>query len=281
MMQLPELQPGEAEAAFDHEVVQPILRGEIEGGLLESLAFIGSEADKGRAERPFTTAVATQLIRAIPWADTGEDRELAASAISFGLLPIAELDDELVEQLRLRSMASDAAAGILFLPHVVQYLPSRADEAAARLERAMKDRQFASVNFALNAVRIWARLANVEAFPPSLTTAIVALVAVRREPGLFRALDVCVELVDRGLLSKEDMRRILEGLEELLVETDYRNWRHGGFRAATLTYVRANAVRLAKALKRAGQQDEVIGAWILAGAADPVPEVRYVTDEDE
>lgn len=281
MVQLPEPQPGEARTAFNHEVVQPILRGEIEPGLLESLSYVGSEADKGRAERPFTAIEATELIRAIPWPEAADGRELAASAISFGLLPIAKLDDNLAEELWQRSTGTDAAAGILFLPHVAIHFPERAGGAAAKLERAMKDREFAGVNIALNAVRNWARLANAETFPASLTTAIVSLVAVRREPGLFRTLDVCVELVDHELLTDEDARRILEGLEELLIETDYRNWRYDGLRAATHTYVRANAVRLAKALRRSGRNERVIENWISAGSTDPTPEVRYVTEDHD
>lgn len=278
LAQLPEPEPGAVAAAFAKSVVEPVLRGEVGTGLFESIAYIGSEAEKGRADRPFTAAMAAKLIRDMPWPEPGAKRNLAAAAISFGLLPIAELDDELAGTLWERGAAADAGDGILFLPHVARRLPGRAQDAAARLERAMKTRDFATVNAALNAVRNWARTVDEIAFPASLSTAVASLVAVRREPGLFRALDVCVELVDRGLFSGEDLRRVLEGLEELLVETDYQGWRHGGFRAATLTYVRANAVRTARALGRAGREEAIISEWIRAGAADPAPEVRYVTD---
>ncbi len=88
-----------------------------------------------------------------------------------------------------------------------------------------------------------------------------------------------MELVSQRLPTDEDHRRILEGLEELLVETDYRDWRYDGLRAATHTYVRANAVRLAKALRRAGRLEIVIEDWILAGSVDAAPEVRYVDEE--
>lgn len=278
LAQLPEPAPGAAAAAFFKSVVEPVLLGEADTGLLESLAYIGSEADKGRADRPFTAATATRLIRDMPWPEAGKKRDLAAAAISFGLLPVAELDDELAETLWERGAAADAGDGILFLPHVALQLPGRMQDAAARLERAMKTRDFATVNAALNAVRNWTRMVDATAFPASLSTTVASLVAVRREPGLFRALDVCVELVDRGLLSDEDLRRVLEGLEELLIETDYQGWRHGGFHAATLTYVRANAVRTARALRRAGREEAIISEWVQAGASDPAPEVRYVTD---
>ncbi len=278
MAMLPEPEPGIAAAAFAEDVLRPLLSGKVGIGALESIAFMGSEADKGRATRLFDPATARDLILSIPWSEHGTDGDAVTQAISFGLLPIVPLDDTLAEVLWNRSIADGETSAVLFLPHIARHDPSRAGRAAAVLERAVGSRDFGGVNSALEAVRIWARLVPPGSFPSQLARTVVNLVAVRREPGLFRALDVCVDLADRTLLSSEDVRRLQEGLGELLVETDYGNWRWRDFRSATLTYVRANAVRLARALARGGNGDRVTEEWIRVAPHDPAPEVRFVTD---
>lgn len=281
MALLPEPAPGMAAAGFDHDVVQPLLEGKVERGSLESLAYLGSEADRGNGSRPFSPAIAARLIKSIPKPAHEKDRYPTASAIFSGLLPVAEIDDAIAAALWDRANASDADAAIVFLPYIARHDASRTDEATVRLRRAMYTRDLTSVEAALHAVRQWARIVECDKFPASLAATVASLVAIRREPGLFRAIEVCVDLVERRLLANDDVGRVLEGLEELLVETSYENWRQGDFRTATLTYVRANSFRLARALKRAGHSDAVIEGWIAAGIADPDPEVRFVSDEDE
>lgn len=72
--------------------------------------------------------------------------------------------------------------------------------------------------------------------------------------------------------------KLMDGLSELIIETDYKKWRVGDFRTQTLTYIRANAYRLARTLRQAGHTDSIINDWITAGSMDPVPEVRYAQD---
>jgi glutathione S-transferase len=145
----------------------------------------------------------------------------------------------------------------------------------------MNAREFFTVEYALNAVREWAHRADQDAFPRSLGKAVASLVAIRRDPGLFRAIDVCVDLVELSLLAEEDIQNVLDGLDELLLETDYQHWRRGDIRTATLTYVRANAYRLARVLRQHGKDHPAIEAWIAAGSTDPAPEVRYVADNHQ
>lgn len=280
-VQLPEPTVGMAAAAFDHDIVQPLLTGKVNPGSLESLAYVGSEADKGRAERPFSADVALALIRSIPRPSGKHMDDETASAIFFGLLPVAVLDNPMAAELWDRTTTTSAMGAILFLPYLARYDPSRAEQAAARIVRAINSREFNIVNYGLTALRQWARMVDKSIFPRSLAVAAASLVAIRRDPGLFRAIDVCVDLVERDLLSREGVQNVLDGLSELLAETDYQSWRRGDFRTATLTYVRANAYRLAQALHRKGQSDPAIEGWIAAGSTDPVPEVRYVTDQDD
>lgn len=280
MAMLPEPRPGMAREAFARDVIDPLLAGDVRSGALESLAYMGSSADKGRGVRLFDPETAARLVASIPWSKA-IDRDLASRAISFGLLPIAPMDDALADLLWDRSGSTGIDGRVLLLPYVARHDPTRRDEAAARIEHALGTTEFRAVNSALEAVRIWARLVVRADFPTRLTKTVVNLVATRREPGLFRALDVCVDLVAAGLLDADDARRVVEGLGYLLTETEYEGWRLRDFRTATLTFVRANGVRLARALAKAGHEDAVIDKWIAVAASDAAPEVRFVTDDHD
>jgi len=282
-VELPEPSPGMAAEAFNHDIVEPLLTGrkpKVQHAF-ESIAYVGVAAEKKHTTLPFTSAVALELIHKMPHPSSGKMDEAVAAAIFFGLLPATNLDDTAAEQLWSWATLPEARASLLFLPAVAIYDSSRTNDAVARLRRAINSREFGMVDNALNAVRHWSRSAATAAFPKEIASAVASLIAMRREPGLFRALDVCVELVECGHLERGDLQRVLDGMAEIAQETDYQTWRPGDFRTATLTYVRANAYRLAKALQRQRVSDPAIDAWLAAGQADALPEVRFVSDEPE
>lgn len=280
-LQLPEPKQGMAAKAFDHDVVQPFLAGKNRPEAWESLAYIGSETDKGRAERPISEDTARDLIAMALDADQAKLDEEAYNAIAYGLLPIVALDDGMATKLWERAQDPGATDALLFIPYIVKNDPGRKVDAVARLRRAMNSRDFKVADRALSSVRQWAMNVNAAAFPPALASSVASIVSIRRDPGLFRALDVCADLLRMGLLSDEDIEGIIDGLAELLIETDYGEWRQGDFRTATLTYIRANALRLARQLRASGKMSQVVEDWIKVGEIDPVPEVRFVTDRHE
>lgn len=280
-LDMPEPKSGMAAKAFDHDVVQPLLEGTEKPGAWESIAYVGSQANKHRSDRPFSVETALELIKRASAPTKLGPADGACEAVAFGLLPIAKLDHATAESLWQMALSDEATIALQFLPYLAKHDPSRQAEAVARLKRLMNSRDFAAAHNSLSAVRQWATSATAGGFPQSLATAVTSLVALRRDPGLFRALDVCVDLLSKGLLSKDDIESILVGMTELLVETDYREWRQGDFRTSTLTYVRANAFRLARHLKAAGHQSAAIGSWIEVGQSDPVPEVRFVRDKHD
>jgi len=145
----------------------------------------------------------------------------------------------------------------------------------------MNSREFNVADRAFAAVKLWASNVEPENFPASLSSSVASIISIRRDPGLFRAIDVAVDLLRKGLLSDEDIEAILDGLSALLIETNYEDWRQGDFRTSTLTYVRANALRLARSLRKAGHTNQTIDDWIKAGENDPVPEVRFAKDKHD
>ncbi len=277
---LPEPEIGIAASGFDHDVIQPLLSGKFDKAKLGSLTYIGSEADEGRGKRPFTATIALELVRAILKCQEKELEKSAALAISIGLLPTVPLDQDTFDDLWKRAVASDAVFAVSFLPYLVKSQPGKLKEAIGCIRRVMNARKFEVVEAALNAIKQWTKIVDAEYFPDQLASAVASIVAIRRDPGLFYALDICVGLVSRKMFTEEDIQRVLDGLSALLEETKYGEWRQEDFRTATLTFVRANAYRLALALRHGGYSDLVIDSWIVAGSSDPVPEVRYVVDYD-
>lgn len=280
-LQLPSPKPQMATMAFNHDVLQPLLNGTIPPGALESIAYIGSEADKGRADRPFSPAIALELIRKLPFSSNTHADDPIPEAIFFGLLPITELDEETTSKLWNHATRDNTGDGLLFLPYIARYDTNYEERATARLRRAMSSREFRPVNLALSAIRRWSQIVPHDKFPTSLASATASQVAMRRDPGLFRAIDISVDLVQARLMSEDDITRLLDGLSELIIETDYQNWREGDFWTPTLTYVRANAYRLARILHRSGNTSSIVNDWITTGSADSVPEVRYAPDKHD
>jgi hypothetical protein len=279
LLELPEPKRGMAVAAFDHDIVQPLLRrGPYGQGMYESLAYAGAAAKKGGISWPYSPDIAIKLLRAMPRPQAADAEEEIGWAIAAGLLPLARLEAQDLADLRDRAEDEKGRAALLFLPRLAKDDPAYTAAAVARLRRALGTRDFKLINHALEAIRDWAR-AGTDGFPQQLASMVAALIAARRDPGLFRVLDVAVTLVRQGHVNEALQLEMIEGLSLLLDETDYRAWRPGDYRTATLTFIRANACRLALALAENGTNDPVVASWLAVGQSDVLPEVRFATDD--
>jgi len=279
-LELPEPAPGVARAAFNHDIVQPLLTNarSFTRHTLPSLAYVGSSATRGDVEWPYCSETALRLLKSMPKPTDKQNDADIGWAIFSGVLPLVELDDAALEDLRERAEVENARSATLFLPALARRDPDYVSFAINRLRRALNSRDYQLINYALSAIRAWAR-DDEAGFPTVLSGAVAAFVALRRDPGLFRALDLCVWLVEQGQADGEHKRQMLDGLADLLTETDYIAWRPGDFRTATLTFIRANCYRLARALEKQSLDDPVIAEWLIAGKNDPLPEVRFADGE--
>lgn len=229
-LQLPDPAPGIAVEAFTNDVLKPLLRGEVTPSALESIAYIGSEADKGRAQRPFSPAIALELIRKIPFPSTKDVDEQVSEAIFFGLLPIAPLDEETISRLWSWAKSDSSVNALRFLPYIAKHDSTYEAEAIILLQRAINSREFKSVDSAFSAIRLWSQIIPNGKFPSSLASATASLVAMRRDPGLFRAIDVSVDLIREKLMSEEDI-----SVPNTIMWPDrpaysvFHHWSHFGF----------------------------------------------------
>jgi hypothetical protein len=107
----------------------------------------------------------------------------------------------------------------------------------------------------------------------------MTLVTGAREPWLSSALYLAGKLLEDGDLGEGDKQELVLTLDRFRTETAYSSWETSDTRTMNITHVRARCVKLADMLRKAGVANG--GGYILDRQDDPVPEVRYVLDEQD
>jgi hypothetical protein len=165
----------------------------------------------------------------------------------------------------------------LILGFIAIHVPSRMQAAVKLMRRNMvtRDRDIASLS--VQGVRTYARLArrHGKVLPSVLATDIASLCGARHDISLHPALNVARDLVEHEEMSEFDIERLDQALDLLLFDTDYKNQGETRLNIVTLTLVRSECVRLAKALLAKGYDSEAIQGWIAQAKDDPLPEVRF------
>lgn len=88
-------------------------------------------------------------------------------------------------------------------------------------------------------------------------------------------------LIGAGLAEEGDRLRVSRVLGELLVEKKYERIDLDSREAVSVSLVRAECVRLARALEDAGSRGPDSTDWLNAAPSDPLPEVRFALAEDD
>jgi hypothetical protein len=76
-------------------------------------------------------------------------------------------------------------------------------------------------------------------------------------------------------LRVDDTSRLSEALGDLITETAYDRIDFDSREATSVSLVRAESVRLARALEDSGAGGTNTATWLKLVEADPLPEVRY------
>jgi hypothetical protein len=111
--------------------------------------------------------------------------------------------------------------------------------------------------------------------PPQLVDRLIAALESRREIGTTLIMNGVRQLVVAGILSEDDRSRVAPLLGELLIEQKYERIDPDSREAVSVSLVRAECVRLAHALEKAGTSSPDITAWLMIVPIDPLPEVRF------
>lgn len=139
---------------------------------------------------------------------------------------------------------------------------------------------------AVDALDRWLRLSENDSVPPLpdiLRDRALRALERGRTGGLASLVYLARRLIESRRCGNLELNRIAEVLDELRVETDYGppdgDADVESERAVSLPIVRAECVRLARALEEKGVTTEPVRAWHDLAACDPLPEVRNAARE--
>ena len=283
--------------AFRQDIVKPLRAGKLLDLGFQSLSMIAHRGYFGVPvilEHDAALEITKHVLKWRPQnherdhRGTGGDQDLAfssARALADAVLPALKATD-FDEPF---CSAFLGAAGEAAFPHLAIAVPfvainAPANAAAAiriiRRTMVVRDREIASMG--VRAVQIWARLARKAGseFPAILASDIANLCGARHDSSLLSALNVSRDLISHGYMSEQDIERLDQALDLLLVDAAYQSQRDARLNAVTLTLVRSECVRLSQQLVGQGHDSGAARAWLEQAPSDPLPEVRLAIVED-
>ena len=133
------------------------------------------------------------------------------------------------------------------------------------------------------AIEIWVKLAANENYPPlprDLVERVLSALENGREAGLLSVLHCGRVLIQRGNLLDTDRSRIANALQTMREDWSYSVISLESRQSVVVSLVRAECVRMARALEDTGYSDETTKSWLEARSSDPLPEVRFALDQE-
>lgn len=210
-----------------------------------------------------------------------EIQEGIGKCIARTVLPVLDqLDD--VRLMRLVSFleAGDNPTIILSAYQISRLAPDLSSKINSLVRRGLASHQEIHVTFAIFAIEEYVKgyVAGGEKVPSVYMSDIASICAVRREPGLLNALWLAKELLVANLLAEGEQERIVEALDFLKIELDYKFWNAADPRTKVLSLTRRSCVQLASVFRARGSNERSILDWVEIGSLDPFPEVRFSND---
>jgi SIR2-like domain len=169
-------------------------------------------------------------------------------------------------------------AAIEALPYFAVSKNAILDQIVDIVRQSVASSRFEEVASGAIAVLTWATVdeaQKLQPLPEQLVGQMMSAIAFRQQIGLAALLNTSLELLKLNRLGESDKTLLCRRLDELFVETDYKNVMPASREAVSVSLVRANCVRLARALQTAGCNETILSAWLDVGAGDPLPEVRF------
>jgi hypothetical protein len=257
-----------------------------------AVSTITRKERRGGPVRAYTSDVALERLRGVlRWSPqrapefdlgdvSGKNRQVSnvlGAYVANAIMPVlspGDLADEMVRALleRLGAVPSLVEA----LPQLLRLEPQRIRDVSMAILKAMRSRDSREAFSGFNALYRWIELVKEKAindFPERLTDDVISIIEMRREPGLVHALNVGRFLLNAGLLTETNRKRIADVIGIVNVESAYDTASLTEERMITL--IREAATKLAQSLKRAGTENMDIEAWIVSSSNDPMPEVRF------
>jgi hypothetical protein len=200
-----------------------------------------------------------------------------ARMIVPSLVPEDRTEDRARALLALIGEASISSA-VAASPYFASSTDTIRLEIIRRIRRGIIGRDFDEVAGSTTAVEVWATLDTANSastLPEQIVEQVISAVETRHSIGLNALIHCAGKLVEMNRLRAEDRSRISEALGDLITETAYEKIDFDSREATSVSLVRAECVRLARALQDCGAGGTNADAWLSAAELDPLPEVRY------
>lgn len=173
------------------------------------------------------------------------------------------------------------------LPALVSFLNilvGRRDEIVAAIQRGLVAADHQHVGAAAYALARWVRHAKrggAPEVPRTLVDQLVSSVETRAGHGLSTLINVMAFIVKQDLCNSSDYARLLFALASMREDSRYMEIELDDPRAISISLVRKECVRLAKALRNRVIDDGSLTGWLEDARNDPLPEVRFEVDQNE
>ena len=219
----------------------------------------------------------------MPFFDTTRNRTFRAAVGCAELLmhvtvPAATMN-LLVEKLNALNAAEIPPFALV--PPLMTKLPAKREEIVSEMRNALASdgRRAKQAARALFAWLHRSEKSGWELPPRDLIREAGVIVRTRRKPALADALRVFAWVFTHGRpeLRAELKQLVVEGLEYLLQDLDYEN--DDIPTDLDIPLIRWRCAALAVAMRDAGEDNEIVYAWIHESENDPMPEVRFAEDE--
>ena len=209
---------------------------------------------------------------------SAEAKALVLSTVAAPALASEDRTEQRAEALLSFLAETDLTAAVPGLPRFYA-LSSTIDQKIQEAFRgALRSGEQADVAWAVDGLDRWLRwqaAGQIVGVPDVIIEYTLRALERRRETGLPNLVYIVRRLIESDLLSDVQVARATEVLGELHQQTDYEVVLPDSRMAVSLSFLRAECVRLALALRNHGINDADVDAWITSAPDDPLPEVRY------
>lgn len=156
-----------------------------------------------------------------------------------------------------------AAAGKAFIPRIEKLIKA-----------ALQHRSAAQVAAAAHALFKW-REVDGSRSASSMVSRMIYMIESNRIVGLFGLLGAARQMLEKNLLSHEDINSLVESLPAIYDDTDYERSTPFGSETVSISIVRAECVKLTRSLLDSGRNSDELSRLLEKSSVDALPEVRF------
>jgi hypothetical protein len=211
-------------------------------------------------------------------------RVQCSDVLTFAVTPAMRREDR--TDARLRALLdfitrTQSWRAVAALPIFIETVPAMLPGVTLAIHRGLSAPEHLKISGAASGLFRWSQLVKTHfltEIPRSLIEQLMSMIETRQEEGLHTLLETAVAVLKDGMLTNDDMLRLMRTLSDLREDNKYSDVPLDSRRAITISLIRQQCVRLAALLKQEIVDDGNLDAWLQEAGSDPLPEVRFATD---